>query len=559
MPLPDDLVRENDGGNDSGGGNETANPPTMEEGGTPVPVRDSETGQPLNEAARDLGSATDTPSANASGQSNVNSAGNVPPSEGGEQPSPEDVDSASTIGQQIEKARQEALQIQEELKSQASQVREEEGSADPGSGLTASSRESRQRDERARRQVETLTAPDSGVASARNAYENVLNTLDQQMDQVDQRAEMRTAEIAQSQNQEIRETEQTQEREEARTRSNLIRSGGYLGGSASSQAVLKRMSDTHRQEIASLEAQKASAISEAQRAFMQERSTLAREMAQQAANMEQTINQRRQQFFDNVLQISQEKRQQEQLELDEETQKLNNAQTRAKQLAPSILDNVESLEDEDAKQEAIQGYAEKYDIDEAILRGHVEERRSTELANQLDRQNTRSLIRSRRQEMLDSEDGDSDSNEFGAGLEDIPSYDEFVDELANNRTETVQNIIQSEKGMNFTAGSPAEQTLEASDKEILKNNDRVRSIYQQQIKRANATAGNWFTSTQISEGASNANMDIAEFRNLPADEANEFITGEQSVSGSGSGVIELQNAVNTLRQVQQANQGNNNN
>jgi len=387
----------------SGGGDETVNPPTKKRGGTPVPVRDSETGEPLNEAARNLESANNTPTANASGQSAVDSSGNTPPSQGGDQPSPEDAGSSLTISEQIEKARQQALQIQEDLKKQASQVRQEEGSEDPGSGVTSSSRQSRQQDQEARRQVETLTAPDSGVESARKAYENVLNTLDQQMAQVGEREQMRINEIKQSQNQNIRETEQEQNREKAQTRSDLVRSGGFLGGSASSQAVLKRMSDTHRQEIASLEAQKASAISEAQRAFMQERSKLAREMAQQAVNMEETINQRRQQFFDNVLQISQEKRQQEQSELNIETQKLNNAQTRAELMAPNIASSLSGAENESEKQEILSGYAEKYSIDQNVLASKVQEYQSEQTATQLQNQTSRARLRKINQQLSQNE------------------------------------------------------------------------------------------------------------------------------------------------------------
>ena len=94
--------------------------------------------------------------------------------------------------------------------------------------------------------------------------------------------------------------ENTQNSETGSTTAMLARSGGYLGASASGTGVLLTLAQSHAAELADLESKKNAAIQAAQAADQKGESDIVNQMNQQAITLEQTINDRKQQFFQDT-------------------------------------------------------------------------------------------------------------------------------------------------------------------------------------------------------------------------------------------------------------------
>jgi len=333
---------------------------------------------------------------------------NQAPSRGGDQPRPSNADSTpNDISSQLQRAREEALSIQKKV----SQLKNKDKSNKPERDIVSSSRDVRQEEKQVDDQIRELEAPSPQTEALEQSTQNYMDLLNQQIEDSQAREEARVDSIRRDSEIAINETKTEQGREAATQRSSLVRSGGYLGESASALGALNNLAKTHRQEISVLQASKQSAITEAREAFSNSQSEIARVRAKQAIDFENTINDRRDTFFTQSLQVMQQKRQQESLELNRESARLSNAITRSQSIAPSILDNLSAIDDPELRDRAIAGYAEKYDIDKNILGSELERRESEEIANQLDLISTRALIRSRDRSNQPSGDGDGSDPE----------------------------------------------------------------------------------------------------------------------------------------------------
>jgi len=85
--------------------------------------------------------------------------------------------------------------------------------------------------------------------------------------------------------------------------STLARIGGYLGDSASAQGALVNLNQQHQFEISDLEAKRASALQEAKNAVDEKQSALAIKKAQEYKDLSKEIQDRKEKFFTQSMQI----------------------------------------------------------------------------------------------------------------------------------------------------------------------------------------------------------------------------------------------------------------
>lgn len=163
---------------------------------------------------------------------------------------------------------------------------------------------------------DTITNLTNGTASpsseaARKASEDYLKILDDENKRLEDSRQAQIDAINAQKDRELASLKDTQKREAATQFVGLQRIGGYLGGAASYQGAINNLAQTHRQEISAFEAARAAAINAANSAVNEKQFALAKAKAQEAKDIEKTIEERRQTFFKEALQLIQEQRQQE--------------------------------------------------------------------------------------------------------------------------------------------------------------------------------------------------------------------------------------------------------
>ena len=100
------------------------------------------------------------------------------------------------------------------------------------------------------------------------------------------------------------QTESDQKSETGTTAAGLLRMGGYLGESGSGTGVLNTLAAKHTLEISTLEAQRQSALNSAKSAIDDKQFATAQSLATEAKSYEQEINDRKNTFFNQVLQAT---------------------------------------------------------------------------------------------------------------------------------------------------------------------------------------------------------------------------------------------------------------
>ncbi len=106
----------------------------------------------------------------------------------------------------------------------------------------------------------------------------------------------------------IKQTKKDQYNETESNKVALQRIGGYLGGTVSAVGALNNLAETHRTDIATLEAKRAAAIRAANQAIDDEEFKVAQAKAKEARDISNEIEDRNQKFFDNALKLSAENR-----------------------------------------------------------------------------------------------------------------------------------------------------------------------------------------------------------------------------------------------------------
>ena len=143
------------------------------------------------------------------------------------------------------------------------------------------------------------------------------------------------------------DTEGAQKGETGTTSAGLARLGGFLGGSGSGTGVMLNLAGTHRREILALESKRASAIQAANDAINDKQFAAAQLKINEIKGMDETINERNQDFFDNVLKLSAEER----AALSGEAERSNKVQDNARSALQIMLDKFSSFKYDDLSPE----------------------------------------------------------------------------------------------------------------------------------------------------------------------------------------------------------------
>ena len=233
----------------------------------------------------------------------------------------------------------------------------------PGSGVVSSSTPVVADENATKNNVAGLSVPDPNEEAARKASEDYMKLLEQQQAELERQRQQDLTGIGAQFDEYGRQLTGEQNKERATTSVALQRIGGYLGGSASSVGALNNLAQTHRQEVAALQAKKTAAIQAANNAINSKRFDIAKAMAQEAKDLAASIADRRDKFFTQSLQLTQEKRQQDEQKYKRDTDTIDS-------LASTFADSIKGMKSEDAAK-YIQSAAKDLKLDPNLLLGAV--------------------------------------------------------------------------------------------------------------------------------------------------------------------------------------------
>jgi len=130
-------------------------------------------------------------------------------------------------------------------------------------------------------------------------------------------------------------TEAAQKREKGAFAVTLQNIGGFLGGSVSSVGAMRNLASEHKSEIASLKGKRDAAIAAAESAIDEKQFKIAKLKADEVKSLEEEIEERTNNFFDQTLDIIKENRLQE----ERSTQALQKLRDDARQSLNTIISN----------------------------------------------------------------------------------------------------------------------------------------------------------------------------------------------------------------------------
>ena len=194
-----------------------------------------------------------------------------------------------------------AVNPQEEAQNLAQEIQTDDS-------FVASSAPVRSEERNTIEEVQRLAPPQPGIDGATAASNEVNRLLDQQSSALEERRKREIEQIERQFAVQEQELKGAQKNEAGTFSSTLQRIGGFLGESASSTGAVLKLNKSHRDEVNALEGAKASAIQAANNAVSNEEFALARERIKEVKDLDETINQRRQEFFKNSLELTNESR-----------------------------------------------------------------------------------------------------------------------------------------------------------------------------------------------------------------------------------------------------------
>lgn len=220
-------------------------------------------------------------------------------------------------------------------------------------------------------QVQTLSAPSVATQSAQNASDAYVQFLKDHAAQLEQQRQAQLDAINQQFEEAKKTTGEAQDKETATTAVALQRIGGYLGQSASAVGALNNLAVEHRAEMASLESKKANAINKANAAIDEKEFDNAKALAQEAKDLEQTINDRRNTFFDESLKILQETRLQESADQKARQDAFSNQLDIIDRITPTVVSAFQDMTSESEAVNYLRAIARDNGVDPDLLLGSV--------------------------------------------------------------------------------------------------------------------------------------------------------------------------------------------
>jgi len=192
----------------------------------------------------------------------------------------------------------------------------EGGTAVPeaGADLFSDSSLAVQQEENVVDELNRLSTPTIETAKLQQVEDDMFQLVEDRMAELDSRLESDLGSINAQFDQAGNDLDQAQRSETGTMATGLQRIGGFLGPSASSIGAMNNLAKTHRNEVTALEGMKASALQAARNATADQRFELASLRIQEAKALEQEVYNRRQDFFQNILSLNQEKRTEKEFE-----------------------------------------------------------------------------------------------------------------------------------------------------------------------------------------------------------------------------------------------------
>lgn len=160
-------------------------------------------------------------------------------------------------------------------------------------------------------QIKNLLANPSGNSGLTDAYTKVLDNYNAYNETLEKRRKEQVDSVNRQFDIVKTQTQDAQKKEMGSTNAGLIRAGGYLGESGSAQGVINNLGEKQRLEISTLEAKRQDAINAAQNAIDDKQFALASAKAADIKSLEQEINDRKNTFFNQILNLTQEERAQD--------------------------------------------------------------------------------------------------------------------------------------------------------------------------------------------------------------------------------------------------------
>jgi hypothetical protein len=160
-------------------------------------------------------------------------------------------------------------------------------------------------------QIRNLLANPSSNTGLTDAYKAVIDNYNSYNDALEKRRQQQMESINRQFDITKTQTQDAQKKEFGATNAGLIRAGGYLGDSGSAQGVINNLGEKQRLEIATLEAKRQDAINAAQNAIDDKQFALASAKASDIKSLEKEINDRKNTFFNQILNLTQEDRAQQ--------------------------------------------------------------------------------------------------------------------------------------------------------------------------------------------------------------------------------------------------------
>ena len=158
-----------------------------------------------------------------------------------------------------------------------------------GSNIVSSSAPVVKEEKKITDDVNSLTVPNVSEENAKVASEKAIKIIEDRMAELKTQGEADIAGIGAAFDEARGRAEGEQKKEKATTNVALFRAGGYLGTQASGVGVLNNLAQTHRTEIASLEAKKAAAIQEAKNATSSKMFELAMKKVDEVKDLDKEI------------------------------------------------------------------------------------------------------------------------------------------------------------------------------------------------------------------------------------------------------------------------------
>lgn len=247
----------------------------------------------------------------------------------------------------------------------------------PGAGFVSSSAPVVEDNKNTINTVAGLSVPNPSVEARKKTSEDYTKLIEEQYSALEQQRKSEIEGINKSFDIAKTQTEGAQKGELGTTNVALQRVGGYLGTQMSGVGVLNNLAQTHRQELSALEAKRASAIQMANSAINDKQFALAKAKAQEVKDLDQEINRRNTDFFNQTIKLSEENRQKQKAAFDM-------AIDTTERIAPSLIESIAGM-DEASARNYIFSAASDLKIDPNLLMGEVNsligDRREKEVVN----------------------------------------------------------------------------------------------------------------------------------------------------------------------------------